>query len=303
MFFKNLRLYRLEKTFALDPEQLHEKLKADAFKPCGSLALSSIGWTPPLGRWGSQLTHAAADSILIAVRKEERLLPAAVVAERLEEKTAEIEERQNRKVGRKERTALKEEIIQSLLPRSFTKSGYTFAYIMPKERWIVVDATSPAKAEELLSLLRRSLGSLPVVPLQTQASASGAMTAWISGQPAPAGVELGDECELKEPGQDGGQIRGKRVDLLSDEIGHHLETGKQVVKLALRFDERLSFTLGDDISIKRLTFEDTVREALQDAEGEDETTLFDAQFALMTLEVGGLLRVLPNWFGGEAKPE
>ncbi len=299
MWFKNLRLYRLSAPFTLDPEELHSRLEQDAFRPCGSLETATMGWVSPLGRRGTQLTHAAAGAILICARKEERILPSSVVAEEVAEKVAAIEDAEGRPVRRKERQSLKDEITQRLLPRAFTRSGYIFAYLVPKSGWLVVDASSAKKAEEVVTLLRRSLGSLPAVPPQTQSSPGVIMTAWVSGEPTPDGVELRDECELKEPGDDGGVVRVKRVNLLSDEVGAHLEAGKRVVKLALQFEDRLSCVIDEELAVKRLAFEDTVLEALDGTEADD-AAAFDAQFALMTLELGRFLPQLLEWFGGEA---
>lgn len=299
MWFKNLRLYRLTAPFGHSPEEMHDRMEADAFRPCGTLETSTLGWVPPLGRRATQLTHAAAGAILVCARKEERILPSSVVAEELAEKVEAIEAAEGRPVRRKERQALKEELTQQLLPRAFRKSSYVFAYLVPKEGWLVVDASSAKKAEEVVSLLRRSLGSLPAIPPQVKSAPGAIMTAWINGDPTPNTVELGDECELKEPGDDGGVVRVKRLNLLSDEIRTHLEAGKRAVKLALRFEDRLTCILDEELAVKRLAFEDTVLEALDGTESDDELAAFDAQFALMTLELGRFLPQLLEWFGGE----
>ncbi|SCZ59625.1 recombination-associated protein RdgC [Thiohalomonas denitrificans] len=299
MWFKNLRLYRLNAPFTLSPEDLAERLQDDAFRSCGSLETSTLGWVPPLGRRSENLAHGAAGAVLICVRKEERILPNSVVTEEVAEKAAEIEEAEGRPVRRKERQSLKEEVVQSLLPRAFTRSSYVFAYLVPKENWLVVDAASAKKAEEVVSLLRKSVGSLPAVPPRVQSSPSVVMTSWVSGEPVPTGVELGDQCELKEPGEQGGVVRVKGLNLLSEEVGAHLETGKQVTKLALQFEDRISCVLDEELAVKRLAFEDTVLEALNDANAPDEAAAFDAQFALMTLELGRFLPQVLEWFGGE----
>ena len=114
----------------------------------------------------------------------------------------------------------------------------------------------------------------------------------------PAGFELGDECELREPVEGGSVIRCRKQDLLADEIEAHLEAGKLVTKLAVSWDERLSCILADDVSIKRLRFLDLVMEEAGEVSADDDVARFDADFALMTLE---LSRFIPAWlevFGG-----
>lgn len=298
MWFSNLRIFHLTAPLNLTPEDIHERLQQYAFRPCASLEPSAIGWAPPLGRKSKQLTHAAAGAILVCVRKEERILPSAVINEAVAEKVSEIEESEGRPIRRKEKQSLKEEITRSLLPKSHTQSRYTFAFVVPKERLLIVDASSATRAEEVITLMRCSLGSLPVVPLHVKSSPAVIMTSWAQGHPTPAGLVLGDECELKEPGKDGGSARIKRIDLTSDEISTHLEAGKRVVKVALRFEDRIRCVLDEELTVKRLTFEDVIMESLNDMDAHDEAAAFDARFALMILELGRFIPRMIDWFGG-----
>ncbi|MEJ2347183.1 MAG: recombination-associated protein RdgC, partial [Gammaproteobacteria bacterium] len=164
MLFKNLRLYRLTAPFDLSPEQLHQHLLDRAFRACTSLEHFSYGWAPPLGRRGVQLVHAAGGYLLVCARREEKILPAAVIRDAVEEKAAAIEEQQGRPVRRRERSDLRDEMVQSLLPRALSRSTLTYAYIDPKGGWLVIDSANPRKADELVQLLRESLGTLALQP-------------------------------------------------------------------------------------------------------------------------------------------
>lgn len=299
MFFKNLRLYRLTKPFELSAEELDEKLSPGAFRPCGSLELSSYGWVPPLGRHGIQLTHATNGDIMVCARKEEKVLPASVVRERVAEKVTEIEEAEMRTLKRKERDQIKDEILQELIPRAFTRSSVTYAYISPRTGQILVDSSGAKKAEELLSALRNALGTLPVIPMATKQSPAVVMSGWVSRDIDSGEFALGTECELHEAGEEGGVVRCRKQDLAADEIQSHLEAGKKVEKLALTWAERVSCVLADDLSIRRLRFEDVVLEELGDAE--DDAAAFDADFAIMASELSRFIGGLTLAFGGEAE--
>ncbi len=65
MWFKNLTLFRLVQPFDMTPEDMAEALEGFALRPCGSLEPFSYGWTPPLGRMGTELVHAANGRVLI----------------------------------------------------------------------------------------------------------------------------------------------------------------------------------------------------------------------------------------------
>ncbi len=298
MWFKNLRLFRLTKPFDLSPEALHEQLTEKTSRPCAGLEPSTYGWTAPLGRNSELLTHAANSYIMICTRKEEKVLPATVVQEILAEKIATIEEEQTRSVRRSEKEELRQEILTDLLPKAFSKSSRTYAYIDPKGGWLVVDASSASKAEELVSLLRETLGSLPATPPNVNSAPASILTNWLNGLAVPANYLIEDQCELRDPSTEGAVIRCTKQDLLSDEIQVHLKAGKQVTKLAIEWNEHLTCVLCDDLSIKRLRFLDIIQETAAD-EAVDEASRFDADFALMTLELSRFIPSMIDAFGGE----
>ncbi len=300
MWFKNLQLYRLNGPFDLSPEQLHEQLLTRQSRACGALESATLGWDRPLGREGSLLTHAAGNCIMLCARREEKVLPAAVVREQLGEKIAQLEEAEGRKIRRREKEELKDGIMLELLPQAFSKSTRVFAYIDQRNGWLVVDAVSAKRAEELIGLLRETLGSFPVTPLEVVQSPAAVMTGWLEGQPLPVEFQLGDECELRDPMEDGGIVRCRRQDLTGDEIKAHLKAGKQLVRVALEWHERLALVLAEDLSIRRLKFLDVIQEEAAEAEAEDAVTRFDVDFALMSLELGRFIPRLLELFGGMA---
>lgn len=101
---------------------------------------------------------------MLCAKREEKILPPAVINELLAERVAEIEESQMRKIRRKEKDEMRDNLIAELLPRAFSRSARTYAYIDAKEGWLIVDSASRKRAEELVELLRKTIGTLPVVP-------------------------------------------------------------------------------------------------------------------------------------------
>jgi recombination associated protein RdgC len=300
MWFKNIRAYRLSSPFNLSPEQLGDKLAQRTFEHCAKSQALSAGWVPPLGDESEALVHAAGGRMLLKLRREEKLLPASVVREQLEEKVTEIQSGQGRKVYRKERLSLKDEIVQDCLPRAFTRSSHVFAYIDVKANWIFVDAASASRAEELLNLLRECVGSFPVLLPQVNDAPTAAMTSWLVHRNLPQDFELGRECELREFGEEGGVVRCRGVDLLSEEVETHLHAGKQVARVALEWDERLSLVLAEDLCLRRLKFADELMKENEDIPEADQAARMDADFALMADAVSGLQERVLTLFGGEA---
>ncbi|MCB1868810.1 MAG: recombination-associated protein RdgC, partial [Gammaproteobacteria bacterium] len=122
---------------------------------------------------------------MICMRREEKVLPAAVVNQQLDRRVRDLEESQGRKVRRREKGEIKDEILLDLLPKAFTKTVLTYAYIDSRNGWLVVDAASSKRAEELISLLRETLGSLPLRPLEVNSSPVQVMTNWLQGGSLP----------------------------------------------------------------------------------------------------------------------
>lgn len=301
MWFKNIRAYRLTTPFTLSAEQLGDKLASRAFEPCPKSQALSLGWVAPLGDDTPSLAHAAGGRILLKLKREEKLLPASVVREQLEERVSDIEADQARKVYRKERLSLKDEIIQDCLPRAFTRSAAVHAYIDTRANWIFVDAASAGRAEELLNLLRECIGSFPVVLPQVNNAPNAAMTGWLAHRNLPDDFSLGEDCELREPGEDGGVVRCRGVDLLSEEVETHLNAGRQVARLSLVWEERLSLVLAEDLCLRRLRFSDELMKENEDIPEADNAARLDADFALMSDAVTSLQERILALFGGEAQ--
>ena len=301
MWFKNLRAYRLTSPFELSPEQLEEQLAGSDFQPCASSQALSVGWVAPLGEPSELLVHAANARYLICLKREEKLLPASVVREQLEEKVALIEAEQARKVYRKEKLTLKDEIVQDCLPRAFTRSSRTLAFIDTRSNWLFVDAASAPRAEELLNLLRECIGSFPVVLPQVNNAPLATMTGWLAQHSLPDDFALGEECELREPGEEGGVVRARGVDLLSEEVETHLNAGKQVVRLSLSWEERVSLLIAEDLCLRRLKFSDELLKENDEIPEAELAARLDADFALMSEAVAGLQERLLALFGGEVE--
>ena len=300
MWFRNARVFRFTKPFEITAEALEEKLQEDAFKPCGPQETSRQGWVPPMGKHSDLLVHSAGGYHLIALRKEEKLLPASVIKELVDEKAEMIEAEQHRKVRRKEKDELKEEVTLEMLPRAFSKNRRCYAYLAPADGVLVVDAGSSKQAEDLASTLRKSLGSLPVRPPAVEQAPAFTFTGWLNESiDLPASIELGTECELKDTSEDGGVVRCKGLDLQGDEIRSHLDAGMQVTKLSVTWDDNLSFVLDEELGIRRLKFGDTLQEKLDDVDADDAAARFDAAFSLMTLELARLIPGLLEALGGE----
>ena len=298
MWFKNLTVYRFNKPFSIDAEALEKSLEDFTFSPCSSQDISKFGFSNALGKKGLSLVHSASDRHLICATKEEKILPSQVIKEALEDKVAQIEAEEDRKLAKKEKDTMKEEIIMTLLPRAFTRRSQIHALIIPEIEMILVDSSSAAKSEELLALLRKALGSLPIIPLSFKAPIETQLTEWVKGNCTPAPFIMQDEAEFKTDSDEGGIVRFKQQDLTEDEVLAHIEVGKQVHKLALHFGQSIAFLMQSDAGIKRLKFSEEFRAGNDEVGTEDPLARLDADFVLMGSEIIALINSLVEVLGG-----
>ncbi|RLA21452.1 MAG: recombination-associated protein RdgC [Gammaproteobacteria bacterium] len=301
MWFKNLSIYRLSNPFTHTASELDEKLAEKVFHSVGKHDLSSMGWTEPLGRNGKTLSHTTNGYTMLCLRHEQKILPAPAIKELVDARAEELEENEARKVRGKERLELKEQVISEMVPRAFSRSSRTFAYIDCKRGWLIVDAASAKKAEEFISFLRESLGSFPATPISMVSAPSSTMTSWLAKGVVPSQFEFDNECELRDEKDEGGIVKIRKQSLISDEIDIHLKAGKAVTRLALTFDERISFVLDENMGIKRVRFLDVIQEEAMDVVAESAVERFDSDFAIMTLEYNRFLPALYEALGGLAE--
>ncbi|UCV13791.1 recombination-associated protein RdgC [Quatrionicoccus australiensis] len=302
MWFRNLQIYRLPSPWAMSLEVLEQQLTRGPFVACPSNQPSSRGWVSP--RRDGALVFSLGRQWMIALSVEQRLLPASVVNEEVRKRAEAIEVQQDFAVGRKQLKELRERVTEELMPRAFTRRRTTFVWIDPQNGWFCVDAASPAKAEEVIEHLRHCLDDFPLTMLHTKLSPQTAMADWLAGSEAPAGFTIDRECELKAASEEKSAVRyvhhpldGKEIE---GEVKAHLASGKLPTKLALTWDDRISFVLGEKLEIKRLAFLDLLKEeAEKSAERADEQ--FDADFALMTGELARFLPQLIQVLGGEVR--
>lgn len=271
---------------------LQDALAETSLRPVGPQELVSTGFVPPLGGDSEAMFHAVGDFIWICLGSESRLLPPAVVHRELTKRLADMEKTQGRRPGGRLRKQMKDDLVLELLPKSHVTPGRTNGYLDLANRIVVVDTPSRKAAEGFISEVRRALGRFPALMLNAEVAPRSVMTGWIAGDPLPDELLIGEECELKDAQDKGAVVRCQRQDLHSDEIVRHLESGKQVTRLGLTLGERVSFVLGEDLTLRKLKLLDGAVDSLEETSDDDLQAELDARFALMTGEVSGLFKVL-----------
>lgn len=296
---KNATLYRIGPDWAGDAHSMESALDKVRFVPCGATQQESSGWVEPRGEAHGALVESVGGHLVLKLKSEKRLLPSSVVADRVQEIADQIEQETGRKPGKKQRKELKEQAVLELLPQAFKKQSALLVWIDPRQRILVVDTASQGRADEVVSLLVKSLDGLAVAHLQTELSPASAMTGWLGTGEPPCNFTVDRECELKSCDEMKSVVRYGRHPLDIDEVRQHITQGKVPTRLALTWLDRVSFVLGDSGQLRKLAFLDVVMEARNAAGTPAKDEMFDADAALATGELRRLIPDLIQALGGE----
>jgi recombination associated protein RdgC len=286
--FKNLIVYRLGGASVPDSAALEAELTKAIFVECSATQPLSMGWTAPRGEPHHPLLDIVGGHWLMQLMVEQRVVPSSVVQRHADEKAAHLEHTTGRKPGKKQMKEIKEEVLLTLLPQAFTKRGAIKVWISPKQKLLMVDVSSPAKADSVITQLVKALPGVVVTPINTVQSPSAAMSEWLTTGEPPAGFTIDRECELKSADDSQSAVRYARHPLDIDEVRQHIAAGKEPTQLALTWSSRVSMVLTDTMLIKKIAFLDGVFDGVK-TKGQDEA--FDANAAIAT---GELSRLIPD---------
>ncbi|CAD6521815.1 Recombination-associated protein RdgC [Paraburkholderia metrosideri] len=298
MWFKNLQLHRLPAPWSVTPEQMQKWLAPHAFAPGNSVEMQSHGWASP--RDNDSLVVALNGQMLLMFRTEKKLLPASVVTQVTKERALELEDQQGFKPGRKQMRELKEQVTDELLPRAFSIRRDTRVWIDGRNGWLVIDAASQAVADEVRGLLVKSIDQLPLGTVRVTQSPVAAMTEWLLSGEGPAGFSLDQDTELRSPNEGNATVRYVGHTLDAEDMRRHIEAGKQCMRLAMTWNDRVSFVLTPSLTIKRIAALDVLKEA-SDPTAQNDDERFDSDFTLMTAELDRMLTGLLDALGGEQR--
>jgi recombination associated protein RdgC len=303
--FKNILVFRIDPTWVMPTAAaLEEALGLAPFVACGPTQRESNGWIEPRGEKHGAMAEHVGGQVILKLQTESKSVPGPAVKAELEKRCAKIEQETGRKPGAKQKRELKGEIEIDLLPRAFSKTGVTTVWIDPQAKMLVVGAGSASKADKIINVLVEAMqqagSTITLRPVATNTEPATAMSQWLATQEAPFGFTVDRECELKQADASKSTVRYSHHTLEIAEIVEHIKQGKVPTKLALTWNERVSFMLTDDLGIKKIEILNVVLVESRSGSNKADNG-FDADVAIATGELAKMLPALFDVLGGERK--
>lgn len=299
--FKSARFIRLTHPFLYDEATMREAISKYLFKPCGD-RLKASGWAPVcVTNEGTPTPLMVVEATnLMRLRTDTKKVSQAVVKERLAEKVVELKEELKAEPGRMVIKEAQMVIEDNLLKEAVPVPRFTLGYT--HNNWLVIESTSDNMCDEFISMLRKTLGSLPATLLKTNAEPSTVMKSWLLGEVAlPDGFALAEECELVNA-PDKSTVKFAGFDLTDECITTYLESGMTVRKLSLVWNESVAFTVSSNLELSKIkqlswTPENT-------SEGEDAASQTQANLFASRNNLDSIMTALTEAFGGlRAEPQ
>jgi len=289
MWFKNIQIFQLHFSINSSPNVLAEKIEPYAFNPCLPSMPSSMGWISPIDEDHSPLTRGLNGCIMICLQIEEKILPASVIAQTLKEKLKHIQITEGRKVGQKDKLAFKDEVTHTLLPRAFSKLTRIYGYVDTRNKWLIVNSTSPSKVELFISHFKKSLGD--DITAMEVVKPSSIVTQWLKNKNYPQEFSIEKSCVLQDPNEQNRVIRCQQQDLFAASIQSLVKDGCEAIQIGLCWHDKINFVMTENFFLRNIRLADDDIAEIQD-QMESKQQKFDANFIMMTEMFAALINDL-----------
>lgn len=295
--FKNALVYRITKP--VDLNEASENLKKFRFTEIGRVEAQSIGFEAI--DEDVELIHQVGDIGIGVLRIDSKSIPGSTMKELIKKRCEEIEAQQGYAPGKKQKREIKEQLIDECLPKVLPTTKRIRFMIYPD--YLVIEATSSASADTLIGGLVKCLEDFPVELLNTEKSPAAAMTEWLVTDEAPEGFSIDQEVEMKSSAESKASVRWLKQSVDLEEAQAHYQQGKQCVKMAMTYHDRISFVLNEKGVIGKIKPLDVIKEKQNDSYEENAEELRDSDIALYGGELYRLINSLVAALGAEVQDE
>lgn len=293
MWFKNLKLFQLTEKLTIDDAAIEEKLQPFAFHPCTAAMPQSVGWVPVSNAENASLLYGAMGYKMLCMKIEEKVLPASVVQDQAQERIKELEGMEDRKLSKREKASIKDQIYFTLIQQAFCRSTKIYAYFDTHKNWLIVNCSNAKKLELFVTHFKKAFEGVEIVAPETK-NIPKLMTQWLLTNQYPDSFLVEKNAVLEDFNDTKRVIRVKNQDLFNESIQDLIKDGCVPKQISLTWFDRVTFNLNHDMTLTALKYDDAVIESADDGMVETDAERFDADFLIMTQTLQALLQEVLN---------
>lgn len=217
---------------------------------------SRLGFTPNVE---GELVSTLMGNISIRLAQQKKIVNKYELNKLLDSSEILFEKDTGNPYNKKEKDEAKLRCTEELLSKTPPSDNPKLTDIIITPSGLVIVGAAPKLAEECLSLLRQSIGSLPVIPLRCNMEPSARMTDMVIGGLNET-ITLSDKVVLTTPEErvititKGSTLESEALDLI--------EQGSFVTSLALEYDSVIKFLLKEDMTLTGVKFDKVITSEL-----------------------------------------
>lgn len=161
--FANFSVFTLTRHSAPIPGSFYPLIRENAIDDEDPAFMQLVSHDPKGSVWGTYgLVHATTEGdyihdldgtgVMLAVQFNERILPGKVRDEKVAAYVADIEDREGRKVGKKQYREIRDEVELELLPKAFIRRSLVYVVVTNTDN-LIIFSTSAKKQDDITKLL------------------------------------------------------------------------------------------------------------------------------------------------------
>lgn len=234
-------------------------LEQYVYSPCGDLQMSTMGFSLNVDQ---EYVSEVAGNVCLQVTRQSKVPNKFEVDSKTEERVKVLELARGTPLHKKEKAAVLEEVIMEILPKTFPNKPTTHKVFITKAGLLFVEGTAKV-AEEVTALIRKAVGSLPIIPIDVRSDVCGKMTELVTQDEfdkitLKEKVVLETQEELKVSITNGGVAGSEAVELIKD--------GAVVISMQMNYDGVLDFVLTDSLAFSSMKFDKGLTEEVESSD-------------------------------------
>lgn len=314
MLFKNASIYELN-DFNLSIADIEEKISSKRFTPLSETGVKSTGFEHVLFNDNEKVTHVVNDCLFLQYIDATRSVPRDQLNALKDRRIADLEDK-GTKITNQLRDDVETTAHAELLRLQPVKHHRSNFYIDIKRQLLVIDEKADGKCEDVIGGIRKALGSFSCLPIRLGAKPCDYANDWVSLPKddhrfvMPEWLYIDYNGTIKGRGETAKQTvvsKGNAIDFSVFDSLSLVECDMDKCQLINENElkDEVSFTLislpesktqrNVDMKLVKLCFHSDA-----EPEGNDDIAYHNADFFLMTEELGRLIEDLSLVFGGRS---